>query len=645
MPNSLVRLLVAVVTAALCAAALPAMASAAISDEIIVKREAGLTAGERADVRSDAGVRFERTLPLGDVELVSAAPGDRADALTDLRADPDVLWAEPNRERRAAARDPWFASEWGLENTGQDVRGTSGTIDADIDATAAWTRTRGRGVTVGVVDSGAQLDHPDLSLVAGWDFVDGDATPSDGNGHGTHVAGTIAAPENGIGATGVAPAARVMPLRALDDSGIGSTATTAAAFAYAGDHGVRIVNASLGSTTFSVAEHDAIAAHPNTLYVVAAGNGGADGVGDDNDASPTYPCAYDLENIVCVGATDASDHRAGFSNYGATTVDLFAPGVTILSTYIDGLYAWSDGTSMAAPHAAGVAALLAARDPSGTVAQIKTDLLEGVDHIAGLAGRAVTGGRLNAAGALAGITDTTAPATPASVTATGGASQVRLTWQTSTAEDIAGYRVYAVDADGTTRPAPIALPTAATWVATGLADGAQVRLRVSAVDADGNESAKSAVATATTTAAAMPVAATPVVATPVVATPGPGGAATTPTGLDGLPDDESAPTVDGARVSDHAVVCARGCKRRSATLRFSLGADTLVKVTAARRVCTKGRCSYQAAGTRSLHLGAGPHRLSIASSLAGIKLRTGTWRVTLATSADTTTAAFTVRAR
>jgi subtilisin family serine protease len=643
MPHSLVRLVTAVISAALCAVALPAMASAAVSDEIIVKRETGLTAAERADVRSGAGVRFERTLPLGDVEVVSAAPGDRADALADLRADPDVVWAEPNRERRAAARDPLFALEWGLENTGQMVIDSAGTADADIDATAAWTRTRGRGVTVGVVDSGAQLDHPDLPLVPGWDFVDGDATPSDGNGHGTHVAGTIAAPENGIGVTGVAPAAAVMPLRALDDAGVGSTATTAAAFAYAGDHGVRVVNASLGSTSSSTAEHDAIAAHPNTLYVVAAGNGGADGIGDDNDITPTYPCAYDLANIVCVGATDSSDHRAGFSNYGASRVDLFAPGVDIVSTYKGAQYAASDGTSMAAPHAAGVAALLAARDPSLTVGQIKTAMLAGVDHLAALTGRAVTGGRLNAAGALARVTDTTAPAVPASVAASAGANQVRLTWAASTAEDVAGYRVYTVDADGTTRPAPVATTTAAPWVATGLASGEQVRLRVSAIDADGNESAPSAVAAATATPAP---AATPGAAAPAApAAPAPAAAGAVAPTATRFADDESAPTVKGARVSGRAVVCTRGCKRRSATLRFSLDANAIVTVTAARKVCAKGHCSYKPAGTRALRLGAGPHHLTIATSLAGIRLRTGTWRVTLATSADHTTAAFTIRAR
>ena len=291
---------------------------------------------------------------------------------------------------------------------------------------------------------------------------------------------------------------------------------------------------------------------------------------------------------------------------------------------------------MAAPHAAGVAALLAARDPSLTVAQIKADMLAGVDPAAGLTGRAVTGGRLNAAGALARVTDTTAPPVPAAVTATGGTNQARLTWSPSTAEDLAGYRVYIVDANGTTRPAPVATPTAAAYVATGLAAGEQVRLRVSAIDLDGNESAPSAVATASATAAAA--------ATPVAPTPAPAGPVATTATATASGDAASAPTVDGARVSGRAVVCARGCKRRSATLRFSLGADTTLRVTAARKVCTKGRCSYKAAGTRTLRLSAGPHHLTIAASLAGIRLRAGTWRVTLATSADDTTAAFTVRA-
>src|SRR5207245_6881993 len=127
----------------------------------------------------------------------------------------------------------------------------------------------------------------------------------------------------------VAPGAKVLPLRALDAHGSGSMSDVAAAFAYAGKLGLPVVNASLGGG-FSRAVEDAIAAHPQTLYVVAAGNAATN---DDTPSTAEYPCAYPLANIVCVGATDSSDQPASFSNYGATSVDLYAPGVNILSTY------------------------------------------------------------------------------------------------------------------------------------------------------------------------------------------------------------------------------------------------------------------------------------------------------------------------
>jgi len=348
------RLCAILIAAALCAgAALPAVASAATADEIIVRRDDGLTAAERAAVRADAGVTLVETLPLADTEVVRAAPGDRPDALADLRSDPDVVWAEPNRERTAAGvSDPYFSLMWGLQNTGQSIRGASGTPGADIDALDAWAFTKGRGVTVGVVDSGAQATHPDLQLVTGHDFIDGDSDTDDQYGHGTHVSGTIAAAENGRGVIGVAPGARVMPLRILDATGHGSSANSAAAFAYAGNLGLRVVNASIGATgvqNSSQAEYDAIHDHPNTLYVVAAGNGGLDEIGDDNEVTPTYPCSYNLANILCVGATDSTDKRAAFSNYGATSVDISAPGVDVVSTYTGSTYYYMGGTSMATP--------------------------------------------------------------------------------------------------------------------------------------------------------------------------------------------------------------------------------------------------------------------------------------------------------
>jgi subtilisin family serine protease len=385
------------------------------SDRIVLQRIAGLSAAERADVRADADVTLERALGIAGIEIVVADDGDRARAVSELRADPDVIWAEPDRLRTAAA-DPLAGLEWALDNSGQSVWGRRGTLDADIDAPEAWAISRGTGATVAVVDSGVDLAHPDLvdRLLPGYDWVGDDSVPQDGNGHGTHVAGTIAASENGLGAVGVAPEASVIPLRVLNANGAGWGSDVAAAFDWAGDRGVRIVNASLGSDGITTAERLAIREHPATLYVVAAGNDG-----ENVDVTPHYPCAYTEANVLCVGATDSSDDLASFSNYGANAVDLFAPGVDIASTYPVGFGSWledgyemMDGTSMATPHVAGAAALIAAHHPEFTASQIKAALLEGADEQPALAGRAQVAGRLNAAAAL-GVTPPAPAPTPA----------------------------------------------------------------------------------------------------------------------------------------------------------------------------------------------------------------------------------------
>ena len=333
--------------------------------EVVVRYEPG--AGElRAAARRAVDARGARSLilPRTQVLKLPAGEGVRA-AARELAQLPGVQWAEPNFVVEAAAEpsDTFFPRQWGLHNTGQNITGTTppvqGTPDADIDAPEAWDYTTGsEDVVIAVVDSGVELDHRDLSGnawqnpdevagngldddgnglvddVNGWDFVFDDATPDDPNGHGTHVAGTIAATANDGGVVGLAWEARLMPLRVLDAFGLGTTAEIAEAFAYAGEKGADVVNASLGGPVKGDEDVDssavaaAVAEHPETLYVVAAGNDG-----ENNDAAPQYPCNITHANLICVAASNEHDQLEGFSNYGATSVDLAAPGALIWSSY------------------------------------------------------------------------------------------------------------------------------------------------------------------------------------------------------------------------------------------------------------------------------------------------------------------------
>jgi subtilisin family serine protease len=402
--------------------AVPTAAQAAEGD-IIVQRMPGLDAAERAELRADAGVELVKMLPIERTELVSA--DDPAQALAELRADDDVAFAEPDREVQLTRvfDDPGFSQLWALQNVGQTIEGQDGIAGDDIDAVSAWDKSQGLGATVAVVDTGIRADHVDLADqiaanpaelagqpgvdddhngyvddIHGWDWVQDDNDPEDANGHGTHVSGTIAAAaQNDEGVVGVAPQAKVLPLRVLNAGGSGWSSDIAAAFAYAGDLGVRIVNASLGGERSSAVQA-AVAAHPNTLYVVSAGNAAANA-----DTYPNaFPCALPEANLVCVGATDNQDELAGFSNVGARAVDLFAPGVDILSTYRSSptAYAFLSGTSMASPHVAGAAALALGFRPFISTAVLRQALLGSVDVKPQLAGQAVTGGRLDANAAL-----------------------------------------------------------------------------------------------------------------------------------------------------------------------------------------------------------------------------------------------------
>jgi subtilisin family serine protease len=361
--------------------------------ELIVKRDDGLSANQRSDVRADADAKLVGTMRLPDTEVVRVPNGQLVEALHELNDDPRVKWAEPNAPVKAFAPDPDFSYQWSL--AAPDLVGGTGGIDA-VDA---WAGATGSGVIVAVTDTGGNQTSLELTpqyttdpSQLGWDYVSGDSTPEDGNGHGSHVSGIIAAvKDNGLGIAGIAPQAKLQEVRVLNSSGYGTDADVANGFDYAGSHGARIVNASLGGTGFSQAMYDAINSHPSTLYVVAAGN-----ASDNNDVDPTYPCALSLANILCVGATDDQDEMAYFSNYGKQSVDVFAPGVNILSTWNDSTFHYDDGTSMASPEVAGTAALVLSANPSLTVDGLKQVLLGTVDSLSWASSISVTGGRVNA---------------------------------------------------------------------------------------------------------------------------------------------------------------------------------------------------------------------------------------------------------
>jgi subtilisin family serine protease len=406
--------------------ALPASASADDTVDLIVRRDPGLTAAERADVRADAGVALEHRLRLSDTEVVSVPASEAAEALRTLRADPDVRWAQRDGQASAQAStfsDPYWSFLWGLENTGQTVNGVSGTADADMDVASAWTLATGADVTVAVVDTGVDAGHEDLAgavavnagetgggketngvdddgdgLVDDWrgyDFIYGDNNPSDVKGHGSHVTGTIAARNaNSIGITGLAPDAKVLMLKALGDDGFGAWSVIADAFDFAGDQGIRVVNASLGGAGSVPVIDDVIAQHPNTLYVVSAGNDSA-----NLDTSTYYPCEAPEANVLCVGASDNRDEPASFTNFSPTAVDVFAPGVSVLST-TGSSYWFYNGTSMAAPHVSAEAALLLQRDPTLTAAQVKAAIVDSAEPKAALSAYGFNGGRANARAAL-----------------------------------------------------------------------------------------------------------------------------------------------------------------------------------------------------------------------------------------------------
>jgi subtilisin family serine protease len=424
-------------------------------------------------VRDQASKRVAATLELAGASVVEASKADpsvsrivaagdadarvAAAALAQLE---DVEFVEPNYVATlfAVPNDPRFREQWGLDNS-------AGT---DIGAASAWDRTTGsEEVVVGVIDTGMDVSHPDLrdnlfrnpGEVAnndldddgngyvddtnGWDGVTDTGTIRDDNGHGTHVSGIIGARgNNGQGIAGVAWRVRLLPLRyAGGNSGSVFDALQCLDYAVTLKNrgvNVRAINNSWGGGGFSQALAEAVGRANNAgiLLVCAAGNSAA-----DNDASAVYPAGYDFANVISVGATSRTGTSAGFSNFGATSVDVFAPGDGILSTVPAGGFANFNGTSQASPHVAGIAALIAAAEPDASIAEMKARILGGALTEPLSLSLCLTGGRASAANSLR--TETTPPGDLADFRLTNVTrSTIAFAWTAVGDDGAAGRAVY-----------------------------------------------------------------------------------------------------------------------------------------------------------------------------------------------------------
>jgi subtilisin family serine protease len=305
-----------------------------------------------------------------------------------LAADPDVEYAEPDYVLRTAIipNDNFFNQQWGLNNTGQAISTSSaGRPDADIDIPEAWDISRGsRDTIIAIIDTGVDLAHPDLisKLITGATFTLPDGLPQDDGGHGTHVAGIAAAATNNntTGVAGVCWECRIMPLKAMSKT-TGSTSTVSSAIRYAVDHGAHVINLSLGGPDGNTTLHNAVRyAYLANVPIVAAMMNEA----ESHPSTIYYPAAY--SETIAVGSTDKMDIRSSFSSYGGH-IDLTAPGSEILNTYWvevepnQHTYAYLWGTSMAAPHVAGVIGLMRSVAPHIGIEEIRTIIKTSADDL------------------------------------------------------------------------------------------------------------------------------------------------------------------------------------------------------------------------------------------------------------------------
>lgn len=392
--------------------------------EVLVKFRSGVSSQtiEQITARFHDQIRDEIEAVPGLVAIDDPDNLEAAAIAGQYQAVAEVEYAEPNYEvsldqaasktNPAPVNDPRLAGQWAL---------------AEIKAPQAWTTTKGGGdVVVAVLDSGVEYTHADLRNnmwtrpasmkpyqdldlgtvddIHGYNALGNDGDPLDENGHGTNVAGIIGAEcQNSVGICGVNWKTQIMPLKFINAGGFGYVADALEAINYAVDRkhagvNIRVINASWGLTAHSRALEDVIrkAYDAGILFVAAGGSSNR-----NNDVSPHYPAGYDIGNIISVATTDRNDALAPFSNYGAKSVDITAPGQDILTTALGNDYEQRSGTSMAAAVVTGVAALALSAQPDLSVDQLRSLLLRSVDKLPGLRGKVSTSGRVNAAKAVA----------------------------------------------------------------------------------------------------------------------------------------------------------------------------------------------------------------------------------------------------
>ena len=413
-------------------------AQEAVPGELLVGYVAGTSPEQRSRARGRASAALAERVVVagagrGEVERVRVPAGKAQDqAIREIESDPAVVYAEPNwvYQHDATSNDPYYTggSLWGMYGDASSPANQYGSQAAE-----AWAagNTGGGSVYIGIIDEGVDYNHPDLNDniwsnphdtadgidndgngyvddVRGWDFDGGNNGVYDGTGddHGTHVAGTIGAEGgNGVGVAGVAWDVTLIPAKFLGGGG-GTTANAIKAVDYLTDlktrHGLNIVatNNSWGGGGFSQGLYDAIqrAGNQQILFIAAAGNGGRDKVGDNNDVYPHYPSSYSNANVISVASITSTGSRSSFSNYGKTSVDLGAPGSNIYSTLPGNTYGSYGGTSMATPHVTGAVALYAAGHAGATAATTKAAVLGAAVPTTSLNNITVTNGRLNASG-------------------------------------------------------------------------------------------------------------------------------------------------------------------------------------------------------------------------------------------------------